>query len=123
MPDTPDPPPAPTPAGFPYATAIATLLALFVFAGLVLIAYYSPSYLADPKLAEPKADPAIRLQEVQAKNRAVLDGTDPAVKMSVGQATSEIIDHAQRNKDDKNKQGRLPFPVEPPKTPDANDKK
>lgn len=125
MPDTTDPPPSPPanpPPGFPYATAIATLLALFLFLGLVLIAYYSPNYLGEPKL-ESKADPATKLKEVQAKNQAVLDGTDPGVKMPVGKATAEMLAYTEKSKDEKNMQGRLPLPVEPPKATDAKDKK
>jgi hypothetical protein len=126
MPDTPDtPPPAPPPpAGFPYATAVATLVTLFLFLGLVLVAYYSPNYLGETKTVGPKADPAAKLDEVRARNQAVLDGTDPGVKMSVGKATTELIGHAAKNKDDRNKLGRLPFPTEPaPPAPDMKDKK
>lgn len=107
----PDESPSPEPTGFPFATAVAALVGLFLFAGLVLVAYYSPNYLSGP--AEPKADPAAKLAEVRAKNQAVLDGADPATKMPVGRATAEVLAFVEKSKDEKAKQGRLPFPVEP----------
>ncbi|MBX9623204.1 MAG: hypothetical protein K2X82_05265 [Gemmataceae bacterium] len=124
MPD--DTPPSAEPTGFPFATAAAALAGLFLFAGLVLVAYYSPNYLSGP--AEPKADPAAKLAEVRAKNQAVLDGADPGTKMPVGRATAEVLTFAEKAKDDKAKQGRLPFPVEPkaavaPAPADGKDKK
>jgi hypothetical protein len=117
MADTPSrtPEPNPEPRGFPFATALAALVGLFLFAGLVLVAYYSPHYLDAP--AEPKADPAAKLADVRAKNQAVLDGTDPTSKLSVGRATAEVLTFAEKAKDDKNKVGRLPFPVEPKAAP------
>ncbi len=111
--DNPGPPPV---RGFPFATVAATLVTLFLFFGLVLVAYYSPSYLGDTRI-EPKSDPANKLKEVQARNQALLDGTDPAVKLSVGKATAEVLAHAEKTKDDKNRYGRLPFPIEPPALP------
>jgi len=109
--------PAPTPeSGFPFATVAATLVTLFLFFGLALVAYYSPSYLGDTRI-EPKSDPASKLKEVQARNQAVLDGSDPAVKLSVGKATAEVLAHTEKTKDDKNRYGRLPFPIEPPAVP------
>ncbi|MDB5309783.1 MAG: hypothetical protein JWO38_3985 [Gemmataceae bacterium] len=116
MTDPPDPPPP----EFPFGTAIATLVTLFLFFGLVLVAYYSPNYLGDVK-GEPKTDPATKLKEVQARNQAVLEGTDPSAKMSVGQATAEVLAHADKTKDGKNKYGHLPFPAEP--KPAAPEKK
>jgi hypothetical protein len=107
----PTPPPATTPApgdapGFPLATVLATLVGLFLFFALVLLAYYSPNYLGEPK-AEPKADPVSKLNEVKAKNQAVLDGKDPGVRMSLAEATAEVVGYAEKN-------NRLPFPVERP---------
>jgi hypothetical protein len=117
MPDTPPLAPAPGDTrGFPFATVLATLVGLFLFFGLVLVAYYSPNYLGEPK-AEPKADPAAKLNGVRVKNQAVLDGTDPGVKMPLGKAVAEVLSYAEKN-------NRLPFPVEktaPPK--DAKDGK
>ncbi|MBX9578688.1 MAG: hypothetical protein K2X87_00120 [Gemmataceae bacterium] len=124
MADTPPPSGGPTqePRGFPFVTALVALAGLFVFAGLVLVAYYSPHYFDAP--AEPKADPAAKLADVRAKNQAVLDGTDPTAKLSVGRATAEVLTFAEKAKDDKNKAGRLPFPVEPKASPaDGKEKK
>jgi hypothetical protein len=105
MPDTPPTAPAPGDTrGFPFATVLATLVGLFLFFGLVLVAYYSPNYLGETK-AEPKADPATKLNEVRVKNRAVLDGTDPGVKMPLGRAVAEVLTYTEKN-------NRLPFPVE-----------
>jgi len=111
--DTPDPTPA---GGFPLATVAATLVTLFLFFGLALLAYNSPNYLGDTRI-EPKSNPANKLKEVQARNQALLDGTDSAVKLSVGKATAEVLAHAEKTKDDKNRYGRLPFPIEPPAVP------
>ena len=111
-----------SPKGFPYATAVATLLGLFLFVGLVLVAYYSPNYLGDARI-ETKADPGAKLKEVQARNQAVLGGTDSTVKLSFGKATAEVLAHTEKSKDDKNRYGRLPFPVEPIGAPTAPEKK
>ena len=118
MPD--DTPPA-EPQGFPAATALASLVGLFLFLGLVLVAYYSPNYLTGPA-AEPKADPAAKLADVRAKNQAVLDGADPGVKLSADRATTELLAGVDKAKTDKAKLGRLPFPVEPPKAAPADGK-
>jgi hypothetical protein len=108
--------PAPGDApGFPFATVLATLVGLFLFFALVLLAYYSPNYLGEPK-AEPKADPVGKLNEVRAKNQAVLDGKDPGVKKSLGEATAEVLSYAEKN-------NRLPFPVERPPQPKAPEPK
>src|SRR4051812_46427059 len=117
MPDD-TPPMTPPPPGFPYATAAATLLTLFLFAGLVWVAYHSPNYLGDVKIVEPKVDPATKLSEVRARNQAVLDGTDPGVKLPVGKAANELLGQAEKTRDKDHPHGTLPFPVEPPKTPD-----
>lgn len=103
---------------FPFATALATLLALFLFFGLVLVAYFSPNYLGG-NLPAPTSDPAAKLQDLKPRNQAAIDGTDPAAKMSVGRATAEILSAAEQSKDDKHKHGRLPFPVEPKTAPRA----
>jgi hypothetical protein len=119
MPDDPQTTTAPAhPPGFPFATAFATLAALFLFAGLVLVAYYSPNYLGGDRI-DPKPDPVAKLTEVQARNRAALDGTDPGAKMPVSQATAEVLAHADKTKDEKSQYGRLPFPVEPKAAPAA----
>lgn len=114
-----DTPPEPT--GFPFATAAAALVGLSLFAGLVLVAYDSPNFFAAP--ADPKPDPAGKLAEVRAKNQAVVDGADPAAKLSVGQAAARLVTLADKTKDATHPAGRLPFPVEPAPVPDAKDKK
>lgn len=118
MADAPNPTgePAQEPQGFPVATALASLVGLFLFLGLVLVAYYSPNYLGGAA-AEPKADPAAKLADVRAKNQAVFDGADPAVKMSADRATAELLAGIDKAKTDKNKVGRLPFPAEPKAAP------
>ena len=119
---TPSGEPNPEPTGFPFVTALVALAGLFLFVGLVLVAYYSPHFLAGP--AEPKADPVAKLEEVRAKNRAVVDGADPGVKMSVDRAAVELATAAGKAKDEKHKAGRLPLPVEPKAAPaDGKDKK
>ena len=123
MADTNTSPTAPAPGdtpGFPFATVLATLVGLFLFFALVLLAYYSPNYLGEPK-SEPKADPVGKLNEVRAKNQAVLDGKDPGVKKSLADATDEVLAHTARTKDANNPHGRLPFPVE--KAPAKADEK
>jgi hypothetical protein len=101
---------------FPFATAIATLVLLFLFAGLVLYFRFSPNYLGEVP-AEPSVDPATKLEKVKVRNQAAIDGTDPASKMSVEQATKEVLENADRTKDDKHKFGKLPFPIEPKAAP------
>jgi hypothetical protein len=106
---------------FPFATAIATLVLLFLFAGLVLYFRFSPNYLGEVP-TEPSIDPATKLEKVKARNRAALDGADPASKMSVENATKEVLANADRTKDDKHKFGKLPFPIEPKAAPPAEKK-
>ena len=108
-------------SGFPYLTVMATLGALFLFVGLVLIAYRSPNYLGDTE-TELKADPATKLRDIQARNQAVLGGNDPGAKMTVGESASQLAATAELLKNDKNPRGYLPFPVEP-KPKDVKDKK
>lgn len=103
-----DTPPA---AGFPYATALVTLAALFLFVGLVLLMYRSPNLLGETK-QEPATNPVEKLDEVRARNKAVLDGHDPTVKMSADQAAAALVEQAAKSKDQKSPHGRLPFPVE-----------
>ena len=54
MADTTKTVPGPPPR-FPFATVLATLATLFLFAGLVVVAYNSPNYLGETK-SEPKAE-------------------------------------------------------------------
>ena len=97
---------------FPFVTAIATLVTLFAFLGLAVLAYRSPNYLGETKI-EPKADPALKLEDVREKNRAVLDGKPGSgAKMSVSEATSKLLGTLKSEKD------TMPFPTpEPPMAP------
>lgn len=115
MPDTQNPQATPPPEAkdFPYLTALATLAALFLFVGLVLVMYQYPNTLGGPK-AGPAADPAEKLDAVRARNQAVLDGTDPTAKMNMDRATAEVLARTAKSKGAKDKFGRLPFPVPPP---------
>lgn len=107
----------PTPRGFPFATVLATFVALFAFLGLAVLVYRSPNYLAEPQTgqptdpnAEPAVDPETRLRELQARNQAVIDGKPgTGTKMSVAEATEKLLATLQSEKD------HLPFPTpEPP---------
>ena len=103
--------PLPEPKGFPFITVLATFATLFLFVALMVIAYKSPSYLADPAKpeAEPKTDPATKLAEIEAKNRAILDGNPTTgTKMSVRAATAELLGKLKSEKD------TLPFPMPEP---------
>ena len=109
--------PAEKPKGFPFITALATLVTLFAFLGLMVLAYRSPNYLGDTKV-EPKVDPAAKLDEVRARNQAALDGNPGSgAKMSVSAATAELLGKLKSEKD------TLPFPTEPPPQPAAEAKK
>jgi hypothetical protein len=116
--------PTPEARGFPFLTVGATLVGLFAFLAFMLLAYHSPNFLDEPKTedgtkgeekAEPKADPATRLNDLRAKNQAVLDGH--GAKMSAGVATTELLERVKRD-------GKLPFPMpEPPAPPTPEPKK
>jgi len=104
--------------GFPYLTAVATLATLFLFVGLVMIAYKSPNYLSDTKPTEPKADPATKLNEVRAKNQAILDGNpSTGAKTSVAEATAKLLSTLKNEKD------TLPFPTPEPPAPSTPEPK
>lgn len=102
----------PEPRGFPFITVIATLITLFAFLGLMILAYNSPNYLGDTKV-EPKIDPATKLEEVRARNQAVLDAQPGSgAKMPVSEATARLLSTLKSEKD------TLPFPMpEPPAPP------
>lgn len=108
-------------SGFPYLTAVATVLTLFLFLGLVIVAYRSPNYLGDSP-ADTAIDGATKLNEVKARNRAVLDGKDATVKMSANEAAEKLTTAAEQSKDATHKHGVLPYPAEP-KVPEKKDKK
>jgi hypothetical protein len=95
--------------GFPFVTAGITLVTLFVFLVLTIVAYRQATPLDEPKAeGEPKADPATKLGEIRSKNQAALEGT--GAKMSAAAATAELLDRVKKD-------GKLPFPVEPPAQP------
>lgn len=106
------------PKPFPFITVLATLVTLFAFLGLMVLAYNSPNYLGETKV-EPKVDPAAKLDEVRARNQAALDGNSGSgAKMSVSAATSELLGKLKSEKD------TLPFPKpEPPAQPVPEPKK
>ena len=70
----------------------------------------SPNYLERPTERRPsrRPDPATKLDEVQAKNQAVLDGTRSGAKMSVRAATAKLLGTLKSEKD------TLPFPMPEP---------
>jgi hypothetical protein len=113
--------PADPPKGFPFVTALATLATLFVFVGLVVLAYNSPNYLDETKnekgrQVEPRADPAAKLDEVKARNEAALDGV--GAKMSLREAHGKMLATVKQPTD------KMPFPTpEPPvAAPEKDDK-
>jgi hypothetical protein len=121
MADVPSPnAPLPVSKGFPFVTVIATFATLFLFVALMVVAYRSPDYFGEPEKppAEPKADPAQKLADVKARNRAILDG-DPTTgtKMSVKTAAAELLGQLKGEKD------TLPFPTPEPAEPAAPEPK
>jgi hypothetical protein len=98
---------------------LATFAALFAFLGLAVLAYRSPNYLDDTKVlpkAEPtdeqRPDPATRLNELRAKNQAVLDGKPgTGTKMSAAEAADKLLATLKSEKD------HLPFPTPEPPPP------
>jgi hypothetical protein len=120
MTDSTETPNEPKPKGFPFITVIATLITLFAFLGLTVLAYRSPNYLGETK-TEPKTDPAAKLEEVRSKNQAALEGQPGGGhKMSVSEATDRLLGTLKSEKD------KLPFPTpEPPvqPVPEAKTKK
>jgi hypothetical protein len=104
------PPEAPGASGlFTAAVIVATLVTLFAFVGLVALAYFNPGPPSEAKTEPTMVDPAIRLQELRAKNQAVLDGPEPgnAKQMPVSKATADVVAYATGK-------GELPFPAPPP---------
>lgn len=108
------PPDARAESSFSIATALATLVALFMFVGIVMFVYRFSNPLMESK-RELDPDPIEKMDDVRARSRAVLDGSDPTVKMSIEQSISAIMDRAAKSKDEHSPHGRLPFPVEPSK--------
>ncbi|MCS7020364.1 MAG: hypothetical protein NZ703_14795 [Gemmataceae bacterium] len=101
--------PVPEPV-FPYLTVVATLLTLFLFASLMLLAYYSPyAPQADSETDADVLDPMTKMAEIRAKNQAILEGRqDAGTQMSLQAAMSELLSKLRTEKD------TLPFPKPPP---------
>ncbi|QJW94527.1 hypothetical protein [Frigoriglobus tundricola] len=103
------------PQGFPFVTVAATLATLFVFLGLVVIAYRSPNGLDVPKADAPdaKGEPAVsagaKLDEVRARNEAALNGV--GAKMSQREARDALVSKL------KGPSATLPFPTPEPVAP------
>ncbi len=96
--------------GFPYLTVLATVLALFLFAALVLLAYYSSYDRAQTRGSngEELVDPRFKLEELRAKNQAILEGRPGSgAKMPVAAAEAELLSRLPSETD------RLPFPRPP----------
>ncbi len=105
------------PLGFPFVTVAATFATLFVFLGLVVIAYRSPNGLDVPNSGatdakgEPKPDPGAKLDEVRARNEAALNGV--GAKMSQREARDALVSKLKGAND------KLPFPTPEPVVPAA----
>jgi len=98
---------------FPYLTVLASLLTLFLFVALMLLAYYSPDALA-PSTSEDQEtlDPASKLAEIKAKNQAILEGRpETGTQMSVDAALEKLLNQLHSEKD------TLPFPKPLPLPP------
>jgi hypothetical protein len=109
-------PPEP-PQRFPFVTVLATLVALFAFLGLMVLAYRSPNALEVPKpettdaKEEPKLDAAAKLDEVKTRNEAALAGV--GAKMSRDEAHGKLMATLKGPND------KLPFPTPEPPAPAA----
>jgi biopolymer transport protein ExbD len=106
---------------FPYLTVLASLLTLFLFVALMLLAYYSPSTVP-PSTAEDQEtlDPVSKLAEIKAKNQAVLEGRpETGTQMSVDAAVEKLLNQLRSETD------IMPFPKPlplPPPDSKAKDK-
>jgi hypothetical protein len=106
-------PPEP-PQRFPFITVLATLGVLFAFVFLIWLAAREDNPLAEPKPEttdskeeEPKLDAAAKLDEVNNRNKAALDG--------IGAKMSRDAAHAKLMATLKGPNDKLPFPTpEPP---------
>ncbi len=106
-PDTNDLLPA---RGFPFITAATSLGILFTFLVLMVLAYRSPNYLDEYK-TNPQPIERVKLDEMKARNQALLDGAN--AKMPVSTATAELLGQLKSETD------RLPFPIPEPAAPIA----
>jgi hypothetical protein len=94
---------------FPFLTVLATLLTLFLFMMLMLLAYYTPYARHNDELLSDKTDYETKLSEIRAKNQAILEGrpgTD--TRLSLQAAMDELMSKLHSEKD------VLPFPKPPP---------
>jgi hypothetical protein len=116
--DNTNTPPRPN---FPFWTVAAAFVTFFAFLALMWFAYQSSSPLAAPPAdtkTEPKVDPAVKLDEVKARNQAALDGI--GAKMPLREAHGKLLGTLKGPND------KLPFPTpEPPvvAVPDKKDDK
>ena len=98
---------------FPIVTVMGASIALLLYIVVVLVAYRSPNYLGQPRY-EPSADtPMEKRNEALNRNRSVLVGLDPSVKMSNEKATFDLLVTIKESKNSKHEFGHLPFPVQP----------
>jgi hypothetical protein len=112
-------PPTPQGVSFPFWTVAAAFVTFFAFLALMWFAYQSSSPLAAPPAdtkTEPKVDPAVKLDEVKARNQAALDGV--GAKMPLREAHGKLLGTLKGPND------KLPFPTpEPPVVAAPPDKK
>ena len=101
-------------SGFPYTTALAALAGSFLFVGLVFLIYDLPNPIVESR-PEQQLGPVEKLEAVRSRNEPLLNGTDPTVRMSNGEAAASLLDRAAKSENVESPQGRLPFPVEPRK--------
>jgi hypothetical protein len=103
-------PPPPKPPRFPFLTVAVSLSLLFLFVGLMWFAAREENPLAPPKPADPKAepkpDPAAKLDTVNKRNRDALDGV--GAKMSLDKAHEQLRTRLKGPND------TLPFPTPEP---------
>ena len=98
------------PPTFPYITVGVAVVILFVFLGLMWLATRKENPLEQPATdakAEPKQDPAAKLEEVRGRNQNALDGV--GAKMPLRDAHGALLGKLKGSND------KMPFPTpEPP---------
>lgn len=112
------------PPSFPYLTVLASFLTLFLFVALMLLAYYYPSAMP-PSVTEDEEtlDPASKLREIEARNRAVLEGRpETGTQMSVDAAWEKLLNQLRSEKDTLPFPRPLPLPPPDSKVKDKNKK-
>ena len=113
--------PPPKPPGFPFFTVTAALGALFMFWGLMWFVGREENPLEVPKpeatdtTTEPKLDAGAKLDEVNARNRAALDGV--GAKMPLRDAHGQLMTKLKGPND------KMPFPTPEPPAPAVPPKK